>query len=157
MQDFQNVFGRQRLKIEAVGRVIVSRHRFRVAVDHDGFIADLFQREAGVAAAIIELDPLPDAVRATTENDDLLAVRWLRFAGRHPKGRGLIGRVHIRRLRLKLGRARVDPLENGADAKTVTQFAHFLLGHAAGHGAHCIVNQARAVRDGAFHARLEVR
>ncbi len=78
-QDFDHVFGRQRLEIEAVGGVVVGRDGFRVAVDHDRFKAGILQREGGVAAAIVELDALADAVRTAAEDDDLLAVGNLRF------------------------------------------------------------------------------
>ena len=37
---------RQRLEIEPVGGVVVGRHRLRIAVDHDGLVAGLAQREA---------------------------------------------------------------------------------------------------------------
>ena len=73
-QDLQHVFGRQRLEIEPVGGVVVGRHGLRVAVDHDRFEAGVAQREGGVAAAIVELDALADAVRTAAEDDDLLAV-----------------------------------------------------------------------------------
>ncbi len=74
-EDFEDVFQRQRFEIEPVGGVVVGADRLRVAVDHDGLVARIGQREAGVAAAIVELDPLADAVRAAAEDDDLLGVR----------------------------------------------------------------------------------
>lgn len=74
LQDLDHVLGRQRLEIEPVGGVVVGRDRLRVAVDHDRFVAGLGQREAGVAAAIVELDALADAVGAAAEDDDLAAV-----------------------------------------------------------------------------------
>jgi hypothetical protein len=74
VDDFQYVFRRERFEIEPVGRVVVGRHGFRIAVDHDGLVTDLFQREGGMAAAIVELDSLADAVRTAAENDDLLPV-----------------------------------------------------------------------------------
>ena len=75
VDDLEHVLGGQRLEIEAVGGVVVGRDRLRVAVDHDGFVAGLLQREGGVAAAIVELDALADAVRPAAEDDDLLLVR----------------------------------------------------------------------------------
>ena len=68
--DFQHVLGGERL-VEPVGGVVVGRHRLRIAVDHDGLIAGVGEREAGVAAAIVEFDALADPVRAATEDDDL--------------------------------------------------------------------------------------
>jgi hypothetical protein len=61
----------QRLEIQAVGRVVIGADRFRIAVDHHRFEARILQREAGVAAAIIELDTLPDPVRAAAQDRDL--------------------------------------------------------------------------------------
>ena len=81
VDDLQHVFRRQRLEIEPVGGVVVGRHRLRIAVDHDGLVARLLQREAGVAAAIVELDALADAVRPAAEDDDLLLVRRPRLVG----------------------------------------------------------------------------
>ena len=73
--DLEHVFGGQRLEIEPVGGVVVGRDRFGIAVDHDGLGAGRRQRKAGVAAAIVELDALPDAVGAAAQDDDLVAVR----------------------------------------------------------------------------------
>ena len=44
MEDLEHVLGRQRLEIEAVGRVVVGRHRLRVAVDHDRLEPGLVER-----------------------------------------------------------------------------------------------------------------
>src|SRR3546814_10909744 len=52
VQDFQHVLGRQRFEIEPVRRVVIGRHGFGVAVDHDRFIARIGEREAGMATAI---------------------------------------------------------------------------------------------------------
>ncbi len=76
LEDLQHVLGGQRLEIEPVGGVVVGRDGLRVAVDHDGLVAGILEREAGVAAAIVELDALADAVRAAAEDDDLLGGRW---------------------------------------------------------------------------------
>ncbi len=73
VDDFEHVLGGERLEIEPVGGVVVGRHGLGVAVDHDRFIARVMQREAGMAAAIVELDALADAVGPAAEDDDLLA------------------------------------------------------------------------------------
>ena len=158
MQDFQHVFGGQRLEIEPVGGVIVGRNRFRIAVDHDRLIARLRQREAGVDAAIIELDPLPDPVRSAAQDDDLLAVARLRLAFGLAKAGGFVGRIHIGRFRLEFGGAGVDALEHRADAQFVAQLAHFVLGRRrrSSRAAHRGSGQSRgasAVR----HARPDMR
>ena len=75
--DLEHVLGGQRLEIEPVGGVVVGRDGLRIAVDHDRFVAGVGEREAGVAAAIVELDALADAVRAAAEDDHLLAVARL--------------------------------------------------------------------------------
>ena len=65
----QHVLGRQRLEKQQVGRVVIGRDGLRVRVDHDRLDAQFAQGEAGVAAAIVELDSLADAVRAAAEDD----------------------------------------------------------------------------------------
>ncbi len=77
--DFQHVLGGQRLEVEAVRGVIVGRDRFRIAVDHDRLVAGIMQCKAGMAAAVVELDALADAVRPATQDDDLLLLRHLGF------------------------------------------------------------------------------
>jgi hypothetical protein len=57
--DFQHVFGGERFEIQPVRGVVVGRHGFRIAVDHDGFVAGVIQRKTGMAATIIELDARP--------------------------------------------------------------------------------------------------
>ena len=69
-----HVFERQRLEVEAVGGVVVGRHRLGIAVDHHGLEAFGLEAEHRVTAAVIELDALADAVRAAAEDDDLLLV-----------------------------------------------------------------------------------
>ena len=59
-----DVLAGERLEVQAVGRVVVGRHGLRVAVDHHRLEAGVAQGEAGVDAAVVELDALADAVRA---------------------------------------------------------------------------------------------
>ncbi|OQA40045.1 MAG: hypothetical protein BWY49_01138 [Candidatus Omnitrophica bacterium ADurb.Bin314] len=70
--DGQHVLDRKRFKIELVGRVIIGRDRFGIAVDHDRFVARRAEREDRVHAGIIELDSLPDAIRPAAEDQYLL-------------------------------------------------------------------------------------
>src|SRR3546814_14037719 len=58
-----NVLGGQRLEVEAVRGVVIRRHRLRIAVHHDGFIAGLAEGIGGVDEAVVELDDRADAVR----------------------------------------------------------------------------------------------
>src|SRR3546814_7591128 len=94
-----------------------------MAVYHDRFITSLLKSEAGMAAAIIELDPLPDPVGTTAKNDDFFPVGGLRLVLRFAKGRGLLGRLHIRGARFKFSGASVDPLEDRPDAQPVAHGA----------------------------------
>ncbi len=84
--DLQHILGGQRLEVEPVGGVVVGRHRLRIAVDHDRLEARRGEREAGMAAAVVELDALADAVGAAAEDDDLL--RRPRDATRRPARSG---------------------------------------------------------------------
>ena len=88
--DAEHVLDGQRLEVELVGGVIVGRNRFRVAVDHDRFVALVAQREGGVHAAVVELDALADAVRTAAQHHDLLRVR-----GGLALVRGVVGRVVV--------------------------------------------------------------
>ena len=118
LDDLEHVLERQRLEVQAIGGVVVGRHGFRVAVDHDGFVAVLAQRERGVHAAVVELDALPDPVRAAAEHDDLVAI------GRVGLALVLVGRVHVGGGRGELGRARVHALVHRAHAEGAAQRAH---------------------------------
>ena len=74
--DVEHVLGRQRLEEEVVAGVVVGGDGLRVRVDHDGLEAGLAQREGGLAAAVVELDPLADAVRAAAEDHDAVLAGW---------------------------------------------------------------------------------
>ena len=75
LDDVEHVLERQRLEVEAVGRVVVGRHRLGIAVDHHGLESQLAQRHHGVHAAVVELDALPDAVGPAAQDDHLAAPR----------------------------------------------------------------------------------
>ncbi len=98
--DLEHVLGGQRLEVEPVGGVVVGRDRLGVAVDHDGLGAGLRQREGGMAAAVVELDALADAVRASPQDDHLVARRGVGLADRPA--------VFLARLRQDLARLRQD-------------------------------------------------
>ena len=61
-------------------------------------------------AAVIELETLPDPVRAGAQDDDLFPARGVRFV------LGLVAGVEVRRLGFELRRARVHPVEDGRHA-----------------------------------------
>ena len=68
LDDRQHVLERQRLEVQAVGGVVVGRHRLGVAVDHHRVAARLAHGHRGVHAAVVELDALADPVRARAED-----------------------------------------------------------------------------------------
>ena len=134
-----DVFERQRLEIQPVGGVVVGRHRLRVAVDHHRLEPRVAQRERRVAAAVVELEPLPDAVRAAAENDDLRLVGRVRLVA------PLVRAVHVRRERLELGRAGVDALERRDELLFDAPLANRRLGHAVD-GGDLTVAEPRALQ-----------
>ena len=140
-EDLHDVLKGEGLEIEAVGGVVIGGDRLRVAVDHDGLVAGIAEREAGVAAAIVELDALADAVGTAAEDDDLAGVGGPGFAFGLAHDGGLVGRIHVGRLRLELGGAGVDALELGGDAEIEAGAADIVFG-AAGKGREAGVGEA---------------
>src|SRR5207237_5012259 len=84
----------------------------------DGLEAVLPQGECGVHAAIVEFDPLADAVRAASEDHDFLPRRRVRFALL------LIGAVQVRREGFEFGGARVDALVGWLETLLHARRAH---------------------------------
>ncbi len=113
--DIQHIFDRQRFKEQHVRGVVVGADRFRVAVDHHAFDADLAKCEAGVTATVVEFDSLADAVRTATKNDDAFLVTL---------GRqfilDFIGAVVIRRVGLEFRCAGIDAFEDGSNSQFQT-------------------------------------
>ena len=72
--DLDHILVGQRLEIQPVGGIVIGRHGFRVAVDHDRLIAGIGQRVAGMNTAIVELDSLSDPVRPASQDHHLPAV-----------------------------------------------------------------------------------
>src|SRR3989442_823030 len=135
LDDVQHVLERERLEVETVGGVVVGGDRLLIAVDHDRFHAELFQREGRVNAAVVELDALADPVGTRAQDDDLLP------AGRRRLVLLLVGRVEVRRVGGKLGGARVHGLERHRDAMTLADCAHGRLGR-SGEGGDAPVGEA---------------
>ncbi len=106
--DVEDVFQRERLEVEAVAGVVVGGDGLGVAVDHDRFDAHLLQGERRVAAAVIELDALADAVGPAAQNHDLLAIARVGLA------RALVAGIEVRREAFELGGAGVHAAEDGA-------------------------------------------
>src|SRR5438046_2119828 len=66
-----HVFMRERFEEKQIARVIIRRNRLRIGVDHHRLDPQLLHRKRGLHAAIVELDPLPDAVGAPADDDHL--------------------------------------------------------------------------------------
>ena len=122
----EHLLGAQRLEVEPVGGVVVGRNRLRVAVHHHGLVAERAEAPRRVHAAVVELDPLPDPVRAAAEDHD---ARLL------PSGHGLVGLaprgVEVVRARRHLPRARVDAPERREHAARAPMRTRPLLRDAA--------------------------
>ena len=71
----EDVLEGQRLEVEPVGGVVVGGDRLGVAVDHHRLVAGVLQRHDGVHAGVVELDALPDPVRARAEDQHRPASR----------------------------------------------------------------------------------
>ena len=81
-----------------------------------------------MAAAVIELDSLPDAIGAAAQNHDLLAGAGVGFAG------AFVVRVEVRREAFELRGAGVHAAEDGLDAEFLAAVAHFDFAYAPGFG-----------------------
>ena len=119
--DLEDVLEGERLEVEPVGGVVVGGDGLGVAVDHHRLEPRVGQREAGVHAGVVELHPLPDAVRPAAEDDDRGPV-----AGRH-LGLLVVGGVVVGRAGRELRGAGVDGLVDGPDSEGVTQGADDVL------------------------------
>ena len=115
--DVEHVFERERFKVELVAGVVVGGDGLGVGVDHDGLEAELAHGEAGVDAAVVELDALANTVRAAPEDHDFLAVVVAHFV------LDAVGGVVVRREGLELGGAGVHEAVGGDDAEGFTRSA----------------------------------
>ena len=119
--NLEDILECERLEIETVRRVVVGRNGLRVAVDHDALVPRLAHCERGLHTAVVELDALPDPVRAATEHDDLALCGRLRLALL------LVRRVHVGGSGPELRRARVDPLEHGVQPESLSARPYIVL------------------------------
>ena len=108
--DIKNVFEGEGLEVELVRGIVVGRDGLGVGINHDRFVAEFAEGEAGVDAAVVELDALADAVWSTPENDDLLFVGLAGFVF------VAVGRVVVRSGGFELGGAGVDEAVGWNDA-----------------------------------------
>ena len=77
--DLDHVFERQRLEVQLVRNVEVSRDGLGVRVDHDRLEPELAKGESGADTAIVEFDALPDAVGTAAQDHDALLAERLRL------------------------------------------------------------------------------
>ena len=141
IDDIHDVLVGERLKVKAVGRVVVSRDGLGVAVDHDGLKAAGRQRVARVHAAVIELDTLANAVGAGAQDHRLGLVRRRGLVG----SRALLGiraravdvlvrLVVVLRGARELRSAGIDRLHAGNHAQALAVGAHKALVRAGQRG-----------------------
>ena len=134
IDDIHDVLVGERLKVQAVGRVVVGRDGLGVAVDHDGLEAAGRQRVARVHAAVIELDTLANAVGAGAQDHRLGLVRRRGLVGSHAllgiRARAvdvLVRLVVVLRGARELRSAGIDRLHAGDHAQTLAVGAHKAL------------------------------
>ena len=134
IDDIHDVLVGERLKVQAVGRVIVGRDGLGIAVDHDGLKAAGRQRVARVHAAVIELDTLANAVGAGAQDHRLGLVRRRSLVGSHAllgiRARAvdvLVRLVMVLRGARELRSAGIDRLHAGSHAQALAIGAHKAL------------------------------
>ena len=72
--DLDDILAGQRFEIQTIRRIIIRRNGFGITVDHNRLEPRLAQSHHRMNAAIIEFDPLPDAVGSATQNDNFLFI-----------------------------------------------------------------------------------
>src|SRR5262249_61839753 len=117
--DGEHLLRRERLEIEPVRGVVVGGDRLRVAVHHHGLVPERAEGLGRVHAAVVELDPLADAIRSRAEDDDT----------RLPSGGWSLVLLAPRRVvvvggGLDLSRPRVNAAERMAEALLMAEAAH---------------------------------
>ena len=122
LDDVHHILKGQRLEIETVGRIVVGGDGFGVRIDHDGHDPGVAQGKGGMAAAVVKLDALPDAVGAAAKDDNLAPV----FHHGFPPG--FVGGIVIGRIRLKFRGAGIHKIEGRLDAEALAQAADVVLG-----------------------------
>ena len=137
----------QGLEEEQVAGVVVGADRLWVRVDHHRFQAQFAHGEGGLDAAVVELDPLADAVGPAADDDDLGPLAQADFVLQEGRGqfrifqlvlgvvvdhrqRRLVGRVVVRRVGLELRRTRVHQLVDRRHLQAPANLPHLPRGHA---------------------------
>ena len=107
----EDVLQGERLEVEPARGVVVGGDRLRVAVDHDGLVAGLGEREGRVHAGVVELDALTDPVRPAAQDDHL------GFLAPGDLGLVVVGGVQVRGAGRELRGAGVDRVVHGPHAE----------------------------------------
>ena len=121
----EDIFEGEWLEEKFVAGIVVGGDGLRVGVHHERLVAVFLQGKGGVDAAVVELDPLPDAVGSATEDHDFLGVR-----GAHLVVAPIVGGVVVRRVGLELGGAGVHKAIAGDKADLLALGADVVLGAA---------------------------
>ena len=72
-EDFSGFYG-ERLKVELIRSIIISRNSFGVAVNHNCLIPHLPKSKSGMDAAVVKFDSLSDTVGTAAEDHYFFAV-----------------------------------------------------------------------------------
>ncbi len=131
LDDVHDILEGERLEVQPVARVVVGGDGLGVAVHHDGLEPRRLQRVRRVAAAVVELDALADAVGTSGEDHHAGLGRLVPL--RRPAA--LVGEVVVAAASRSGTRAGVDGLHERTHAQ-----------HAAD-GAHDIFRRTRELRD----------
>ena len=141
IDDVHDILVGERLKVQAVGRVVVGRNGLGIAVDHDGLEAAGRQRIARMHTAVVELDTLADTVGAGAQDHRLGLVRRRGLVGSHAllgiRTRAvdiLVRLVVVLRGARELRSAGIDRLHAGNHAKALAIGAHKALVRAGQRG-----------------------
>ena len=96
------IFLRQWFEVQAIRGVVVGRHRFRIAVDHDRFETCIAESKTRVYTAVVKFDSLTNAIWPTTQNNYFGLRRVMDFI------LVFVRRVVVRSLSSKLGTACIN-------------------------------------------------
>ena len=137
--DVGHILHGERFEVEAVGGVVVGGHGLRVAVDHDRLVAAFAQGVRRLAATVVELDALADAVGAAAD-DHHLVHRLDRNLILH-----LVGGVEVRGVRLGTPPRRCPPACRAGRTPSSSRRARIGLLVAAGQFGQLAVRKAGAL------------
>ena len=115
-----DVVGAQRLKIQAVAGIKVRTYCFRVVVDNNGFVAELFQRPYRVNGTVVKFYALADTDRAAAKYGNFLFIAYFNFVFFG------ISRIIVRSCGFKFCGAGINHLIGWNNTPAFAHFTHFL-------------------------------